>query len=170
MLGDLILSIILLIMGIGVLISTSQYPDFGALSVIGPEFLPNLVAYFFLIAAVVFLIKLADKTFIHKTDSNGVSYLQTEKEKVRAVCQSVFKDNFWTNLRVAITVLMVVAYGFLLPHVGYEILTAVFLVVSMLLNGIRKPLLLVVVPILTLVAIYVVFVLLLKVQIPRLIY
>ena len=66
MLGELILSIVLIVIAALVLVDTSGYHDFGALSVIGPEFLPNLIAYFFLIAAAVFLIKLAHKVFIKK--------------------------------------------------------------------------------------------------------
>lgn len=170
MLGDLILSVVLIALGSGVLISTSKYPDFGALSVIGPEFLPNIIAYFFIFAAAVFLIKLFYKAFIKKTDENGNSYLEMEKQSVHAACQSIFKDNIRQNLNVVIIILMIVAYGFLLPYVGYEILTLVFLVVSLLLNGIRKPLIIVLVPVLTVLAIYVVFVVLLKVQIPRVIY
>lgn len=167
MLGELILSIVLIVIAALVLVDTSGYHDFGALSVIGPEFLPNLIAYFFLIAAAVFLIKLAHKVFIKKVDENGKSYLQTEKENVRAACNSIFKENFRANLNVVIILLMIVAYGFLLPAVGYEILTIIFLLVSLLLNGIRKPHVLVLVPILTVAAIYVAFVLVLKVQIPR---
>lgn len=170
MLGELILSVILLILGVGVLISTSAYPDFGALSVIGPEFLPNLVAYFFLLSAVVFLAKLVHKAFVKKVDEDGNSYLQMEKEKVQKACQSIFKENLKTNAGVAATMLMIVAYGLLLPHTGYEILTIIFLVVSMLLNGVRKPKILILVPVLTVIAIYIVFILLLKVQIPRIIY
>lgn len=170
MLGDLILSVILLGISIGVLISTSSYPDFGNLSVIGPEFLPNIMSYFFIFAAAVLLVKLIYKAFVRKTDEEGRAYLALEKEKVRAAGSKIFKENFRVNLNVVITLLLVAAYGLLLSYVGYEILTAVFLIITMLLNGIRKPRTLILVPVLTLIAIYIVFVLLLKVQIPRLIF
>lgn len=167
MLGDLILSIVLLAMGGGVLISTSKYPDFGALSVIGPEFLPNIMSYFFIFSAVIFLVKLIIKAFVKKVDENGNSYLEMEQEKIQTVCHNIFRKNLRTNLNVVIIIAMIVVYGVLLPYVGYEILTVIFMVISLLLNGVRKPRILILVPILTLIAIYVVFVLVLKVQIPR---
>lgn len=170
MLGDFVLAIILIVIGIGVLISTSAYPDFGSLSVIGPEFLPNIMSYFFIFSAVVLLAKLVHKAVIRKTDAEGRSYLSLEGEKVRKACGIIFKENLRVNINVVITLLLIVVYGLLLSTVGYEILTVVFLVTTMLLNGVRKPRTLILVPVLTLIAIYVIFVLLLKVQIPRIIF
>lgn len=64
---------------------------------------------------------------------------------------------------------MIIVYGMLFGILGYEILTVVFLVVSMLINGIRKPQTLIAVPVLAVVLIYVFFVMILKVQLPRMI-
>ena len=169
MLGDLILSIVLIVISILVLKSTSAYPDYGSLSVIGPEVFPNIIAYFFLIAAVYFLISILYKAFVKKTDAEGNSYLETEKAKVKAACNSIFKENLTSNVKAVFTVLMIIVYGMLFGILGYEILTVVFLVVSMLINGIRKPQTLIAVPVLAVVLIYVFCVMILKVQLPRMI-
>lgn len=169
MLGDLILSIVLIVISTLVLRSTSAYPDYGSLSVIGPEVFPNIIAYFFLIAAAYFLICIIYKAFIKKTDEEGNSYLETEKAKVKVACNSIFKENLASNVKVVVTILLVIAYGMLLGIFGYEILTLVFLIVTMLMNGIRKPQILVGVSVATVVVIYVFFVMILKVQLPRMI-
>lgn len=169
MLGDLILSIVLIVISTLVLRSTSTYPDYGSLSVIGPEVFPNIIAYFLLIASAYFLICIIYKAFIKKTDAEGNSYLETEKAKVKAACNSIFKENLAGNVKVVITILLVIAYGMLLGVVGYEILTIVFLVATMFMNGIRKPQILIIVPVVAVVVIYVFFVMILKVQLPRMI-
>lgn len=170
MFADLILSAVLLVIGSAVLISTSHYPDFSQLSVIGPGFFPNIISIFFIISAVYLILKTLYKAFVKKTDSEGNSYIEMEKSRVSASIDKNFKQNRRSVLNLVITMVMILLYGLLLPTVGYEILTIVFLFVSMLLNGVRKPVTLIVVPIVATVVVYLLFVLILKVQLPRLLF
>ena len=63
-----------------------------------------------------------------------------------------------------------IIYALLLPTVGFEILTIVFLIATMYLNGVRKPHVLLIVSVASVVVIYIFFVMILKVQIPRMFY
>lgn len=169
MLGDTILSIVLLIMGGYILNEVSGYPNYSNLSVIGPEVFPGIIAVFFIISAIWILITVVWRGWIKKTDADGNSYIEVEKQKIQVGIQNM-KMNKGSIINLVITIILMIAYALLLPTVGFEVLTVVFLMMTMWLNGIRKPHILVLVSVLSVVAIYLFFVMILKVQIPRMFY
>lgn len=169
MLGDTILSIVLLIMGGYILNEVSGYPDYSNLSVIGPEVFPGVIAIFFILSAIWFLITVIWRGWIKKTDADGNSYIETEKAKIQAGVQSM-KTNKGSIINLIITIVLMIAYALLLPTVGFEVLTIVFLIATMWMNGVRKPHVLVLISVLSVVVIYIFFVMILKVQIPRMLY
>lgn len=169
MLGDVILSVVLIIMGGYILNEVSAYPDYSNLSVIGPEVFPGIIAVFFLISAVWLLFTVIWRGWIKKTDADGNSYIETEKAKIRSGLQSM-NGNLASIVNLVITIVLMIAYALLLPTVGFEVLTIVFLIVTMLMNGVRKPHVLVIVSVASVVVIYIFFVMILKVQIPRMFY
>lgn len=168
-LGDAILAIVLLVMGGYILNEVNAYPDYSNLSVIGPEVFPKLIAIFFIISAIWFLLTVVWKGWIKKVDVNGVSYIEQEKVKISAGIQNV-KENRASIFHLIFTIVLMIIYALLLPTVGFEILTIVFLIATMYLNGVRKPHVLLIVSVASVVAIYIFFVMILKVQIPRMFY
>jgi putative tricarboxylic transport membrane protein len=168
-LGDTILSIVLLIMGGYILNEVSAYPDYSNLSVIGPEVFPGVIAIFFMISAAWLLVTVFWKGWVKKTNAEGNSYLEMEKAKIQAGIQSI-KENKISIINLIVTIVLMIAYALLLPTVGFEILTIVFLIATMLMNGIRKPYMLVLISVVAVIVIYIFFVMILKVQIPRMFY
>ena len=168
-LGDAILAIVLLVMGGYILNEVSAYPDYSNLSVIGPEVFPKLIAIFFIISAIWFLATVIWKGWIKKVDADGNSYIETEKAKVQAGIQSM-KGNKSSIIHLVITIILMIAYALLLPTVGFEVLTIVFLIATMFMNGVRKPHVLAIVSVVSVVVIYIFFVVILKAQIPRMFY
>lgn len=169
MLGDAILAIVLLVMGGYILNEVNAYPDYSNLSVIGPEVFPKLIAIFFIISAIWFLLTVVWKGWIKKVDINGVSYIEQEKTKISAGIQNA-KENRASIFHLILTIILMIIYALLLPTVGFEILTIVFLIATMYLNGVRKPHVLLIVSVASVVVIYIFFVMILKVQIPRMFY
>lgn len=168
-LGDAILAIVLLVMGGYILNEVNAYPDYSNLSVIGPEVFPKLIAIFFIISAIWFLLTVVWKGWIKKVDINGVSYIEQEKTKISAGIQNA-KENRASIFHLILTIILMIIYALLLPTVGFEILTIVFLIATMYLNGVRKPHVLLIVSVASVVVIYIFFVMILKVQIPRMFY
>ncbi|MCF2682263.1 tripartite tricarboxylate transporter TctB family protein [Faecalicatena contorta] len=169
MLGDAILAIVLLVMGGYILNEVNAYPDYSNLSVIGPEVFPKLIAIFFIISAIWFLATVIWKGWIKKVDADGNSYIEKEKAKVQAGVQSM-QGNKTSIIHLVITIILMIAYALLLPTVGFEVLTIVFLIATMFMNGVRKPHVLLIVSVVSVVIIYIFFVMILKVQIPRMFY
>lgn len=102
-------------------------------------------------------------------DINGVSYIEQEKTKISAGIQNA-KENRASIFHLILTIILMIIYALLLPTVGFEILTIVFLIATMYLNGVRKPHVLLIVSVASVVVIYIFFVMILKVQIPRMFY
>ena len=80
------------------------------------------------------------------------------------------QGNKTSIIHLVITIILMIAYTLLLPTVGFEVLTIVFLIATMFVYGIRKPHVLLIVSVVSVVIIYIFFVMILKVQIPRMFY
>ncbi len=163
------MSVVLSAISAVVLAETATYPDFGALSVIPPSFFPNILAYFFLACSAFYIIKNFILAFVKKTDKNGESYIALEKQKWTK-STTFIKEHKGSIAHLVIIVAMGILYAVLLETVGYEILTAVFLFVSMFILGERRWYVLLIIPIAAILVIYLGFVTGLRVPIPRLIY
>lgn len=169
MIGDALLSVFLIVVATVVRIDTAGYGDFSALVEVGPEMFPNIISWFLYIAAAAFLVKVFYKACVKKVNADGVSYMQIEREKVAAA-----KENMKANWKgvvgaVGVIVLMLL-YAALLPTVGFEICTVVFMVGVMLLCGEHRPLRLIIIPLGTMFGVLLIFRVILKVALPLMIF
>ncbi len=169
MIAEIIMSLVLTGISLVIFAETGTYPEFGALSVIPPSFVPNILAYFFLACSAFYFIKNFILAFVKKTNKEGESYIQIEKDKW-ADSKVFIVEHKKPIINLSIIVAMAILYALLLDVVGYEILTAIFLSVSMFVLGERRWYILLIVPIAAIIVIYFGFVMGLRVQIPRLIY
>lgn len=168
MIGDLLIAVILIIISIVLRLETSTYGDYSRFTLVGPELFPNSLSILFLILAFFLVLKPLYLLLYKKTDSDGVSYWQKEKNKVKAVCRLIFHEQSKGTLTVIGNLLLLAAYALLFKTVGFELTTIVFLFLSMLICGERRPLVLIAVPIGAVAVVYVFLVVLMRVSIPML--
>lgn len=167
MVGNLITSAILLIGSVYIIYEAKGMPNLGGGALAGPGFMPICCAVFFIFCAAVLIVKEISKIMTVKveTESGTKSYAQAELEKVSDFFR-LMKERSQDVLRmVAVPVLMII-YGLALRGIGFEISTFVFLVLSMVVCGERKPVRLIVVPIVAIALVYLLFVQFLRVTIP----
>ena len=165
MIANLILSVCMLILS-GVLIrETSSYPDFSGNSIVGPEAIPNILAGF--IAVIAIIIALREIYKCVKGRNASPTYVQAELAKSKEAMGKLASNKAGLFRIIAILTLMLL-YTVLLNTVGFEIFTSVFLVCAMLLTGVRNIKYLVLISLGTITVIYVCFVYALKVSIPML--
>lgn len=167
MVGNLITSAFLLIGSAYIIYEAKGMPNLGGGALAGPGFMPICCAVFFIFCAVVLIVKEISKIMKVKVETeNGTkSYAQAELEKVSDFFRLVKERGADVFRMVAVPVLMI-AYGIALRGIGFEISTFIFLVLSMLVCGERKPVRLIVVPIAAIVLVYLLFVQFLRVSIP----
>lgn len=140
---------------------TSGYPDYSSMAIVGPEAIPNLLAWIITILSVIVLLGEVVKILRDKT------YFSTQTAGAKALAKSVLGHKSGI-FRIVATLAMMFLYAALLKTVGFEICSAVFLVVTMLLNGVRNWKVLVLIPVGTIAVVFVVFVKLLHVSVPML--
>lgn len=163
MAANLILSLCMLILSGVILTETAAYPDYSNLSVIGPEAIPNYLAYFIGIIALYLILTEGVKCF--RGRKQNPSYAKAELEKSRRVLSALL-ENKQGLLRIVCTLILMFAFAELMKTVGFEICAAVFLVGAMLLNGVRKIWQLILVPAATIAFVYFAFVCALHVSVP----
>lgn len=140
---------------------TATYPDFSRMSMVGPEAIPNLLGWIIAVLSTVVLLKEVVKIIKDKT------YFANQTAGAKALAKDVW-ENKPGILRVVVVIGMMFLYASLLDTVGFEICSAVFLLVSMLICGIRNWKVLVLVPLGTIAVVYIVFVEALSVSVPML--
>lgn len=163
MAANFILSLVVILLSVVILIQTASYPDFGNLSVIGPEAIPNCLAYFMLAAAAYLITAEVVKCLRGKKENP--SYFVQEINKAKAVLSGL-SQNLAGVVRTILTLVLMYLFATCLKKVGFEICSAVFLIGTMLLNGVRKIWKLITVPVVTIAVVYLVFVYGLRVNIP----
>ncbi|MCC8138707.1 MAG: tripartite tricarboxylate transporter TctB family protein [Lachnospiraceae bacterium] len=163
MIGNFILSAVLLILSGYILTESASFPNLGGSTFAGPGFFPSLCAGFFIFGAVVILIMEIYR--IVTVREGDKTYVQMEMEKVSAVWARIKGNVVGVARMVALPVLMF-AYGRLLKVWGFEISTFLFLVLGMLVCGQRKIKYLIIVPLVALVIVYLIFIRFLHVSIP----
>lgn len=165
MLTNLILSICMAVLSIVILTQTAAFPSYGNIAAVGPEVIPNYLAYIILaIAAYLAILELV-KCIRGKGETP--SYAQKELAKSRKTLSGLL-ENKRGLLRIAGTLVLMFLFAELLRPVGFEICAAVFLVGCMLMNGVRKIWQLVLIPAVTIAVVYIGFVYALRVNIPML--
>ena len=165
MIKNLILSACMLILSSVVVHETSGYPDFSGMSIVGPNVIPNVLAGFIAVIAVILILQEVYRCVRGRNDTP--TYAQTELRKSREAMAALAANKAGVFRIVAILALMLL-YTLLLTTLGFEICTTVFLVCAMLLSGVRKVKYLILVPLGTIAAVYICFVYALKVSIPML--
>lgn len=165
MIANLILSGCMLVLSGMIVLETSGYPDYSNVGVIGPDVIPNCLALFIAVIAVILALNEVYKCV--KGGKATPTYAQAEIVRSKEVMTNLFANKPGL-LRIIATLLLMFLFAMLLDVVGFEICTVVFLVCTMLLNGVRKLLPLVLVPIGTVLVVYVGFVYALRVSIPML--
>lgn len=167
MIGNLITSVLLIIGSVYIIYEAKGMPNLGGGALAGPGFMPICCAVFFIFCAAVLTGKELSKIIGEKaeTESGTKSYAQAELEKVSDFFGLV-KERGADVFRMAAVPVLMLAYGVALRGVGFEISTFVFLVLSMLVCGERKPVRLIVIPAAAIVLVYLLFVQFLRVSIP----
>lgn len=167
MIGNLITSALLLIGSVYIIYEAKGMPNLGGGALAGPGFMPICCAVFFVFCAAVMIVKEVLKIMTEKveTESGTKSYAQAELQKVSDFLGLV-KHRGADVFRMVVVPVLMIAYGVALRSVGFEISTFIFLVLSMLVCGERKPMRLVAVPIAAIILVYVLFVQFLRVSIP----
>ena len=159
---DILISVLMLAFGSYVVYEASTYPDYSKITPVSSDVFPRIMGITIIICSSIVLIKALYKLCFSK-----------DKEKYReqdAQLAKSIKEKFVENKRnlpaaVGIPVLML-AYALLLNKVGFEILSVLFLLFSMLLCRERRPIRLILVPILGTAAMYFVFHVLLRIMVP----
>lgn len=162
MIKNLILSACMLILSSVVVHETSGYPDFSGMSIVGPNVIPNVLAGFIAVIAVILILQ-----EVYRCVRGKKRYTHLELRKSREAMAALAANKAGVFRIVAILALMLL-YTLLLNTIGFEICTTVFLVCAMLLSGVRKVKYLILVPLGTIAAVYICFVYALKVSIPML--
>lgn len=164
MILDISISIIMLIFGGYVLYEASTYPDYSMLTPVSSDVFPKIMGWTIVICSAAVIARAVWRlNFSPKKEE----YRQKDKELLLGI-----KERFIANRRnlpaaVGIPVLMLL-YALLLNSVGFEILSVLFLLISMLLCRERNLWRLILIPILGTAAMYFVFHILLKIQVPLL--
>ena len=158
---NVVVSSVLLIIGIAVVIYASTFPDFSLLTRVGPDLFPSIMGWVIIICSAIVLFQ-ALRKLASKRDSDGKIDLGEEKEKFRAALAKIKerKKNFIAMVGIPVMMLL---YGLLIETVGFEILSVLFLFISILLCGERRPLRLVLIPVISTACMYLVFIVLLKI-------
>lgn len=165
--GDSILALLMFALGGYVLSTASSWPDYSRLSVLGPEVVPKILGWFFIIAGVILLVKVAYRAFIKKVNAQGENYVQSDIAAAKA--KFAYLKEKWKGVVALIALpIMMIIYASVLETVGFEICTLVFLFIALLVCQERRWYILVGVPVGLTVGIYLLFVLLLKVPLPLL--
>lgn len=150
-----------------VLVTASSWPDFSSLSVLGPETVPQILGWFFVIAGGILIGKVLYRAFIKKVTAEGESYVH--KDLAAAKAKFAYLKIKWKGVVALIALpIMMIIYASVLETVGFEICTLVFLFVALLVCQERRWYILVGVPVGMTVAVYLLFSLLLKVPLPLL--
>ncbi len=165
--GDSILAVLLFALGGYVYGTAATWPDYSRLSVLGPEMGPKLLGIAFIIAGVLLLLQVANRAFIKKVNADGENYVQ--KDIANAKAKFAYLKEHWKGViaLIALPVMMWI-YATVLPTVGFEICTLVFLFVALLICQERRWYILLGVPVGMTVVIYLLFRLLLNVPLPLL--
>lgn len=165
MVGNLILIAGTVLVSVVILLQTSTFPDYSNISAVGPEAIPNVLA--FLMLAIAALLAVQELQKILRGRHNSPTYVQAELQKAKDTWHMIV-SNPSGILRVVGNLLLIVLFSLLLRTVGFEICAFVFLAGSMILNGVRTPWKIIVLPVCTIAVIYGVFVAALRINIPML--
>jgi len=138
---------------------TSGYPDYSNMAIVGPEAIPNLLAWILVILSVIVLLGEIRKIVTDK------GYFADQVGGAKWLAKEVL-ENKAGIFRIVATLGMMFLYAALLKTVGFEICSTVFLVTTMLLNGVRNWKVLVLVPVGTIAVVFFIFVELLHVSVP----
>ena len=163
MVTNLILSLCMVILSVVILTQTAGFPSYGNIAAIGPEVIPNYLAYIILLITAYLLIVEVVKCIRGRRDTP--THIQKELAKSRDVLSGLL-ENKRGLLRITGTLVLMYLFAKLLRPIGFEICAAAFLVGSMLMNGVRKIWQLVLIPLATIAVVYVGFVYALRVNIP----
>ena len=165
--GDTILALLLFALGGYVYGTAATWPDYSRLSVLGPEMGPKLLGIAFIIAGVLLLLQGANRAFIKKVNAEGENYVKKDVENAKAKFAYLKKQWKGVIALIALPIMMWI-YATVLPTVGFEICTVLFMVLALLICQERRWYLLVGVPVGVTVVIYLLFRLLLNVPLPLL--
>lgn len=159
---DMGIGLVMLIFGGYVIYEASTYPDFSKLTPVGSEVFPYIMGGVIVICSVIVIGRSAYKLFFSETKTEA---MEKEKEQFFKIW-TCFQENK-KNLPAVIGIpFMMLLYALLLNSVGFEILSVLFLFISMLLCHERRVPYLVFVPVLGTVAMYYIFHVLLKIMLP----
>lgn len=161
MVANLVLCVCMWALSGVIVYQTSGYPDYSNMAIIGPEVIPNILAGLIAVFAAAIALNEGFKCVKNK------EYFKEQTAGARKVASDL-KGNKPGIIRTVAILLLMVVYALALDTVGFEICTAVFLVASMLLSGIRNPKVLILVPVGTIVVVYICFVYALRVSVPML--
>ncbi len=161
MIANFILSGVITVLSCGILYLTSQFKDFSNFAMVGPEVVPNcLAAIMLILSAIIFF------TEIFKIVRQK-NYVQEQLKGAKELYAHI-TGNKRGLFRILGTLALMFLFGAALRTVGFEICGIVFLVSCMLMNGVRSKVQLVVIPLVTAVVVYGLFVYFLRVNIPML--
>lgn len=153
---------IMFFLGVYVVYEASTYPDFSKLTAVGSDVFPKIMGGIIIICSLIVILRAAYKLLISPQKNQN---LEAERAMLREIKQR-FLDNK-QNLPAAIGLpVMMIIYAFLLEIVGFEILSVLFLLFSMLLCRERNILRLILVPLVGTAFMYYIFHILLKIMLP----
>ncbi len=141
--GNIVVSIIMLILGGFVLYTTSSFPQVNG-NVVGPEFFPRIIAIGLLILGGILLIQ----NTIIKSEDKELKFFK--------------KDNMKSYLVMLITLVYLIAMSF----VGFVISSIIYLIILMIMYGIENKIKAVINSVVIVGIVYVVFNNLLSVPLP----
>ena len=161
MIANFVLCACMLALSGVIVYQTSGYPDYSNMAIIGPDVIPNILAGLIAAFAVIIALMEVFKCFKNK------EYFKEQTAGAKEVAANVAANKMGL-IRIISILGMMLVYALALDTVGFEICTAVFLVASMLLCGVRNRKVLVLVPIGTIAVVYICFVYALRVSVPML--
>lgn len=163
MIGNFITSVLLLILSGVIYTESKEMPNLGGMTLAGPGFFPKCCAAFFTFAAAVLIIQELYKIITVKT--GDMTYVRTELKKAVDLKETI-KNNVSGVIRMTVIPVLMVLYGISLRGIGFEISTFVFLIASMIVCGERSLKKLLLVPVLSIIVVYLLFIKFLRVAIP----
>jgi len=146
MIKDRFLAIFLIIISVIVFFETSKFPSFSnEMQVIDASFVPRLLASFLIIASLILLVK-----SFKQVDNSKLDTCKLDK----------------SSSRVLVIVILMIAYRYILPIIGFEITTILFLTTTMYLFKYKKILKAFLISLLVTIVIYYIFIFILNVPFP----
>ena len=163
MIGILITSGLLLVLSGFIYVESGKMPNLGGMTLAGPGFFPRCCAGFFTFAAIVLIIQEVYKIVTVKT--GDTTYARAELKKAADLKENI-KHNLSGVFRMTVIPVLMVLYGISLRGIGFEISTFLFLISGMAVCGERSWKRLLLIPIVSILVVYLLFIKFLRVAIP----